>query len=373
MNRTRVIQLIYGMDDGGAETLVKDYTTLIDKNKFDTMILVVRLKGETANLKRVREKKIPVVPVYKNWNLLTKVWHFLAGNWYTPYKIMRIARRYHADVIHAHFQMLKYIRNIDEKLPKVRLFYTCHNVPSMYFGAGQEVEKKAADALMQRGRLQMIALHRNMAIELDRLFGTRDTCVIRNAVDFRHFRCEEINKDNKRRDLHIPENAFVLGHVGRFAEQKNHDFLVEVFFEVAKRNKDAFLLMVGSGNTMAIECKLAEYGLRERYLILSHRTDVNELMRAMDVFVFPSIFEGLGIVMIEAQVSGLRCVASDAVPQEAFKTDRAIALPLGDAKQWANVILDDQIRGTANGSLDDYDMNKEIRRLEKLYMGEWDE
>ena len=77
--------------------------------------------------------------------------------------------------------------------------------------------------------------------------------------------------------------------------------------------------------------------------------------------------------MIEAQVSGLKCIASDTVPKEAFKTEEAIALPLGDPKCWAEVILDENAKGFPHGSLDDYDMNKEIKRLEKLYLGELNE
>ncbi len=81
----------------------------------------------------------------------------------------------------------------------------------------------------------------------------------------------------------------------------------------------------------------------------------------------------MGIALIEAQVSGLKCVASDTIPEEAFKTEKAIALPLGDAKHWAEVILDENAKGIPHGNLDDYDMNKEIKRLEKLYMGTLDE
>ena len=373
MSRTKVMQFIYGLDDGGAETLVKDYTTLIDEDKFDALIVVVRLKGETANLRRVQEANIPVVPIYKYWNVLTKVWHLFAGKWYVPYMLKRVIHQHKVDVIHAHFQMLKYIRKIRGELGGSRLFYTCHNVPSLYFGAGQEAEKRAAEILIKENNLRLIALHRDMADELNDVFSIGNTCVIRNAIDFRYFRDAKITKEEKRRELRIPENAFVLGHVGRFAEQKNQPFLVEVFREVAKINEAAFLVMVGAGDTSEVVSKLAEYGLTDRYMILSHRTDVNEILRTMDVFLFPSKFEGLGIVMIEAQASGLKCIASDAVPKEAIKTDHAISLPLDDAKLWADVILNDGIKGVANGSLDDYDMNKEIRRLEKLYLGEWDQ
>jgi glycosyltransferase involved in cell wall biosynthesis len=106
-------------------------------------------------------------------------------------------------------------------------------------------------------------------------------------------------------------------------------------------------------------------------MILSNRSDIPELMRAMDVFVFPSLFEGLGIVLIEAQVSGIRCIVSDTVPKEAFRSDLTVAVSLNQSpSEWCDVILDESIKGECYGDLDEYDMNKEIKRLEKLYEGE---
>lgn len=93
-------------------------------------------------------------------------------------------------------------------------------------------------------------------------------------------------------------------------------------------------------------------------------------MKAMDVFVFPSLYEGFGIALIEAQVSGLRCVVSDAVPRQAFQSELAVPMSLhASPEAWGEVILDDSIRGEYEGSIADYDMNQEIKRLEKLYLG----
>jgi glycosyltransferase involved in cell wall biosynthesis len=128
---------------------------------------------------------------------------------------------------------------------------------------------------------------------------------------------------------------------------KNHEFLVEIFNELVKRKDNAFLLLVGAGRLKEnIEMKLHNYGLDGKYLILSHRSDIPEIMKAMDVFVFPSLYEGLGIVLIEAQVSNLRRIVSE----------------------WCDVILDDSIKGKNNGDINTYDMNKKIKRLEELYL-----
>ena len=114
---------------------------------------------------------------------------------------------------------------------------------------------------------------------------------------------------------------------------------------------------------------MREYQLEDRYLILSNRIDIPELLKSMDVFVFPSLFEGLGIVLIEAQLLQLKCVISDKIPNEAIKRNTTIVMSLDkDPKQWCDVIFDNNIRGDIIGNINDYDMNSEIHVLEKLYL-----
>jgi glycosyltransferase involved in cell wall biosynthesis len=234
----------------------------------------------------------------------------------------------------------------------------------------REEEGIAARHLIKENGLRLIALHDEMKTELNEMFGIDNTVVIRNGVDFKRFQNVKVSKKEIRKSLGIPENAYVVGHVGRFDRVKNHEFLVEIFNELVKRKDNAFLLLVGVGELEEnIEMKLHNYGLDGKYLILSHRSDIPELMKAMDVFVFPSLYEGLGIVLIEAQVSNLRCIVSDSVPKEAFQTDLAVPVSLNKSvSEWCDVILDDSIKDKNNGDINNYDMNKEIKRLEELYL-----
>lgn len=119
---------------------------------------------------------------------------------------------------------------------------------------------------------------------------------------------------------------------------------------------------------MEINKQIEEYNLSDKVIILSNRTDIPILMKIMDVFVFPSITEGLGIALIEAQVSGIRCVASSSVPQEAFITNLATPLKLdAPISEWVSVVLDDTIKGPYNKKIENYDINNEINRLASLY------
>lgn len=167
-------------------------------------------------------------------------------------------------------------------------------------------------------------------------------CVLNNAIDTRKFVfCEDMRKQ-KRSELGITDE-FVIGHVGNFAYQKNHSFLVDVFEEISKREQDCVLLLIGGGEPAVrkqIEDKLKEKNLTDKVRILGSRSDVAELLNAFDMFVFPSRHEGLGIVAVEAQANGLPCVLSDVIPQEVKVTDNVEYISLKEDKTvWAEHIL----------------------------------
>jgi glycosyltransferase involved in cell wall biosynthesis len=138
------------------------------------------------------------------------------------------------------------------------------------------------------------------------------------GVDLSPF-AHPVCRDAVRTEFHIPQDAFVIGHVGRFTEQKNHAFLLDVAAEVVQREANARFLLVGEGELRpAMMARAAALGLGERVIFAGSRADVPRLMRgAMDAFLFPSRYEGLGLVLIEAQAAGLPCVLADVVPREA--------------------------------------------------------
>lgn len=370
MERIKVIEYISNLGDGGAETLVKDYARLIDHERFDPIIVVLRGGEASANRRILEDNHIPIIDIYSKWNIYTRLWNKLCGWWYIPYRLRKIIKREKATVLHMHLMVLKDVARIGPALNRMRLLFTCHNVPETVFGGDRIVEKRAAEKLIRNNNLQLIALHNEMAQELGRKFDVDKVIVMWNGIDVKRFQDINLTSATERQNLGIPQEAFVVGHVGRFAEQKNHDFLVDVFVEIAKDHPEAFLLMVGAGDSTRIEEKLRINNLGDRYMILSHRSDVNEIMRAMDVFVFPSKYEGLPLVLIEAQYSGLRCIVSDEITKDVACTDNVIMLPLGNPALWSRTIQDKNVRGTACTELHLFDMNEVMHRLEMLYSGE---
>lgn len=170
------------------------------------------------------------------------------------------------------------------------------------------------------------------------IFGKKahKAIIIHNAIDLEKFVYREALRNQMRKSMQI-ENKFVIGHIGRFVEQKNHTFLIDIFYELQKIKEECILLLIGDGILVeAIKKKVDSLGINEKVLFLGVRSDISELMQAMDVFLFPSLFEGLPVTLIEAQAAGLRSFVSDQISDEVCITNNIQMLSLDQpAKMWA--------------------------------------
>lgn len=165
--------------------------------------------------------------------------------------------------------------------------------------------------------------------------------ILHNAIDLHVYRYDEQKSNEIREEFSILPKTKVIGHIGRFAEQKNHSFLVEIFKEIHNRDKDTVLLLVGDGPLRKqIEKKAEELGILANVIFAGVRSDIPALLSAMDVFVFPSFYEGMPNTVIEAQATGLPCLISDTITKEANVTGLVDYLELSkDARTWAEYAL----------------------------------
>lgn len=175
----------------------------------------------------------------------------------------------------------------------------------------------------------------------DSLFGRKPYTVLKNAVNVSEFQYDEEARRTLRRELQM-ENKFVTGVVGRFVEQKNPYFIIDIFEEIKKLKPDSILIWAGDGN---LRDSIIRYTtgkkLGESVKFLGTRHDVNKLYSAMDIFLLPSRFEGLGLVFVEAQISGLPCFGSDRVPEDVVITENMHRVSLKkDAREWAKEMTD---------------------------------
>ncbi len=166
--------------------------------------------------------------------------------------------------------------------------------------------------------------------------------IIKNGISVDRFAFNEAERDYLRQELGI-EDSFVVGHIGRFTKQKNQDFLIDIFKELSVKDHNAVLLLIGRGELKDyIKEKAQGLGLEDKVLFLDQRKDAYRFYQAMDVFVLPSLYEGVPLTVIEAQAAGLLCFISADISQDVCVTDlvRRISLRNG-AEAWAEVILSD--------------------------------
>lgn len=372
MKKIKVLQFIHGFSMGGAETLTKEYCLKIDKERFDLLVLCFH-RYHTPYEQQLEEAGIRVI--YASDHI--KDYEKIAFRY--PERLIMLAKRWRflrktlreeaPDVLHIHMALSIYVL-LAGLQKSTKIFRTMHTDVQRHWNQsfGRQLDLWATKKLMKRYPMRFIALHDKMKKELDEMFSVDDTVVLNNGIDFSKYEDLPDQRTVRLRE-HIPVDAFVMGHVGRFHEVKNHQFLVEIFQKLHEMEPKAFLLLIGNGELQKkIEEKLLDSGLEGDYKILSYCTDIPAILQAMDRFVFPSFCEGLGIAAIEAQKAGLPCVISSAVPQEAVVSNLVQKLDLErSAQEWAEIVLRFSPKEKVYDGMDAWDMREIIHALEELY------
>ena len=366
--RMKVMHIIHGFPIGGAEVLVKEYCSYIDRNKFDIVVLCFD-RYDTQLEKCVLELpiKIHFISDYYKYSFSRKGKLMMLVE--RLFIAKRIVRKEKPDIIHSHLT-LNYLVRFCKPSKSTLLIHTVHNEPKVMWKKtfSRQMDLYAAKWLVKRYKQRFIALHDSMRLEINRLFSVHNTIVLNNGIDFSKFVISN-EKSLIRERLQIPQEAFVIGNIGRFEKQKNHTFLIDVFNEIYKKNNNAYLLLVGAGLLHSeIVNKIKSLGLEAQCKILSNRTDIPEILEAMDIFCFPSQFEGLGIVLIEAQKMGVKCVTSDKIPSAAIVSNQIVQLSLNEIPtEWARYILNFNGEEIRYFNIEEWDIKNVVKRLENIY------
>lgn len=203
------------------------------------------------------------------------------------------------------------------------------------------------------------------------LFGKNtDYVFLPNAVDIDRFAANAETREKYRREMGI-DDKYVVGHVGRLSEAKNHKLLIDAFAELLEKRNDAHLLLVGDGELRGeIESRIHELKIEDHVTMTGNRNDVAELMQAMDIFAFPSLWEGLPVTLVEAQTAGLPCVISDTISKDVDVSPLIKRLPIDSSDVWAEELakehekmnVTEQVRNAG------FDVRVAVRTLTELYM-----
>ena len=360
----RILHVLGGMNVGGIETFIMNLYRNIDRDKvqFDFLVHtkekcvydeeIMDLGGRIYSVKPRRQG------ILKNIRSLQRFF----------------AEQGHYGIVHQHVSSLSYLEPLKyAKIHNVGV-RICHTHSTREGGRRiHDLLHRINQELIETVATDYFACSR---LALEHTFPPKvaSRCrILRNGIEIDKFSYDVNVRKQKREELGIT-GELVIGHVGRFHSVKNHEFIIQVFSELTSLEPEARLILVGDGPLREkIEKQTSEMGLRERIHFLGLRSDVSELMQAMDVFLFPSTYEGLGIALVDAQAAGLKCLASkNVIPEDVKVTDLVefIELSMGPSV-WAKKILNGTNKRQPTESAirkAGYDIKEIARELEEWYL-----
>lgn len=360
----RVLHVVVNMNRGGAETLLMNLYRNIDRTKiqFDFLTCKEGVFDKEINELGGKVHKIPYI---------TEVGHS---------KYIKALEEFYAkcpqyQIVHSHMDKMSgfVLRAAKRAGVPVRIAHS-HSTRSEG-GAAARLYKWFAGTMISKYATNFFSCSKESA---EWLFGNKaDRAIfLKNGIELDKFRYSMKIRKSTRSELKINEDQFIVGHVGRFSMPKNHSYLLEVFNEFLFYRNEAILLLVGDGPLLPeIKRKVEVMGLDKNVKFLGSRSDVELVLQAFDIFLFPSIFEGFPVSLIEAQASGLPCLISDSITKE---IDMGIGLiqymPLNNKNNWVEMMLDVMDTNSTRkrnlnslNSKNGYDINSASDYLQKFY------
>lgn len=337
-NPIRVLLLFTIMNRGGAETMVMNYYRHIDRSKiqFDFMVHREQRGAFDDEIETLGGKIYRMPPIYpQNFIRYQKMLEAFF-NEHHEYKI-----------VHSHMSELGYFafKEAQRHDIPVRICHS-HNAPDFRHESLTQYLKLLPRYYFIR-KMRTLTTDFFVCSHIAGLwhFGkTRQDQFVfmKNAVEVDSLSYSSEEASRMRRNLGLSQDQHIICHIGRFNRQKNHVFLIDIFQEVHKKDSNAMLLLIGDGELRGeIQKKVEKLHLQQNVRFLGVRNDVNLLLKASDTLLFPSLYEGLSVVMVEAQATGIRCVVTDTLAQETIiNKERVELLSLNSsAEDWANAVL----------------------------------
>lgn len=376
MKPIRVLQVFTTMGRGGAETMIMNYYRKLDKTKvqFDFLVHRPTRAAYEEEIEALGGKiyRLPTInplfpePYYKqlrmfftehpNYNIIHS--HLNTFSCFT----LKIAKEFNIPcrIAHAHIAINKVnlisllsgkenLKGCIKKIIKLQLKKRIKKDATHFFSCGDKAGKW--------------------------LFGDTLFSTMNNAIDSEKFKYNELTSKSYKQKFNL-EDELVIGHIGRFNNQKNHAFLIRIFASLVKKHPKSTLVLIGDGILKNnIETLAKKLGVYNKIKFLGVRTDIPELCQMMDVFVFPSFYEGLPVTLIEAQAASLKILASDTITKEVALTKNIEFISINEPDNvWSNKILKlnvnektDQTKYIIQGN---YDIASNSQKIQKFYLSQ---
>lgn len=370
MEPIRILNLFTILNRGGAETMVMNYYRHIDRTKvqFDFMVHRQERGAYEDEIEAMGGKIYRMIPIFPQ-------------NIFKYKKMLRDFFRKHKEyeIIHSHMSELGYYAFVEAEKQGIPIrICHAHSAPRLSDFDLKMIVRENFKYRMRPYMTHMFTCAVDSGLWLYGRKNIKKFIMMNNAVDAKQLSYNDKVSTEIKKILNI-ERKFVIGHIGRFERAKNHNFLIDIFYNIYKLNPESALILVGEGSLEdKIKNKVGKLGIDNAVKFLGVRADIEKIIQAFDVFLFPSLYEGLGIALIEAQAAGLHCITSDrVVPQETKITELLEYVSLkSDAEFWANKTLQYNDGYERKDTYDEvvksgYDINHNVKWLENFYLDEY--
>ena len=364
LNKIKICHIIGDFINGGVESVICNYFSNIDLNKFNLFII-----GHGITIKECADRFSDLG--FKIYNVTPK-----RVNVFKNIKEMnKIIKENKFDIVHSHLtewacvpMILGFFNNVKVRINHSHMAEKPKGLKNkIYYGTRLWLGKLFATDYFACGKAAGIYLFGRKNVENGKVK------IMHNAVDVNEFSYNDIKRNFVRKENDIKDTDIVIGHVGRFFKQKNHSFLIEIFKELHIINTNFKLYLFGDGELInQIKEEVNSYKLDNYIKFMGVRSDLSEWYQAMDLFILPSLYEGLPVVGVEAQMSGLPCYFSNTITDEIKITQNAKFIDLNKtAKEWAEIINKDfkESKRILKNEIDDkYNIKKNAKWLEEFYI-----
>src|SRR5690625_893344 len=360
----KILHVVVNMNRGGAETLIMNLYRKKNREKFKFYFLTFKSGVFDSEITNMGGKvhRIPYITDVGHSGFIQELNYFFKENW--NYKI-----------IHSHMDKMSgfILKSAKKAKIPIRIAHS-HNTASEG-GVFANAYKWYAGNHILTSATHLYACSNKAATWL---FGNRSdqAHILKNGIEIEKFKfCRNV-RDSIRNELQLGQDTFVVGHVGRFLPQKNHLFLIDLFSSINKQVSDSKLLLVGDGPLRnKVESRVNELNLKDKVKFLGVRENINQLLQVFDIFVMPSLHEGLPVTLIEAQGAGLPCFISNNITQEVDIGNGLVQyLPLKNKESWisaiANFKIENQSRENSLSALSEkgYDIKQTAKDTEQMYL-----
>lgn len=363
----RVLQYLGCLGPGGTQAFLLELYNKIDRDKVQFDFVVFPNQRDELNYKTIIKMggKIYESPRYNVKN------HMPFCHWWNDF--FRQHREYH--VLHSHIR-----GSASVVIPIAKKYGVITIAHSHSTSNGSGIGALIRDIMQLPIRYQADYLFACSDKAGKWLYGENavrkpNYRMIPNGVDLKRFAYDAQKRCQMRQALEIADNTFVLGHIGRITTPKNHKFLVELFAAYHKSDPDSKLLLVGDGDLFTeVKQQIEHLGIDDAVVMTGNKTNTEDFYQVMDIFVFPSLWEGLPVSVVEAQANGLPCLLSDVITHDVDLTDQVHYLPLNEEKIWLKEIeaVRSQKRTAATAEnlrkLQPFDAAVVAQNLQKFYL-----